>query len=417
MQLARIVALLVIVAAVTAWLPGRAGATVFPDTAKHWAAGEIDVLARQGVLSGFPDGKFYPEKKVTRREMAKIIFSIFAAAGRIDTDRLETLPDYPDIHEGWGQQYLQLASMLLPAGTDGLFRPDSQATRRDVALLAFKAALLENDRYRLQDGKLMLEIPLPGAEAWRKLVEFKEYAGLPEQYRRSTAYLAEDPEKNDFYANAGYFFTGLAPVALLVDKGILRGYKDGGLGLDKTITRAETAVIAARLLQAGPIQANKFFLEPAGKVYHPRTIKLDQITAEKRLQQLGTFYRQEYKDPIQRGKKVYNYLIHCFQYDWQTREGLKQYTVTGIAGLMSTGRGTDDPLARYYAVLAEAAGLKAEVVQGKAINPGEAGKHTWVELLIDGRTVPVDPTYGVCTGDMYYNNFQHWSGQGYQWIK
>lgn len=390
---------------------------VFPDTRGHWAEADIRFLAEQGVIGGYPDGSFYPGKNISRRELAKIVFALFPAGARVTENNPAGAPDYPDIHKGWGQEYLRAAVSYLPGFTDGHFKPDTPATRFEVAWLALAASLAESNRYRQENGRVLIELPLPGEDAWRQAVRFKEFAGLPERYRKSTAYLPEDPGKKDFYRYAGYFFTDLNPVALLARAGILKGYTDGTVGLDREVTRAETVAIVSRVLKTDFTSTGHYVLEPAGKVYRPRTVQAPSASAEEKLNQVGRFYSKKYNDPLQRARLVYNLMVHVFNYDWGTREGLEQYTVADVAGLMNTGRGTDAGLVRYYVTLAAASGLNAEAVQGKAVNPGDSGPHTWVELKINGQNVPVDPTYGVCTGDLYLNNFEFWTARGYQWIK
>lgn len=387
----------------------------FPDTQGHWAAAEIELMARQGVIGGYPDGNFHPEQNITRRELAKIVFSLFPAAAKINVSPAATLPDYPDIHQGWGQEYLQTGILFLPGYTDGYFKPEAKATRYEVVLLALAAKLVETGKYQMQSNQVLLHMPMPEQDAWDKITGFKEFTGLPGQYRKSTAYIEEDPGKSNFHEYAGYLFSDLNPVTLMVDWGILKGFTDGTLGLDRPVTRAEAVVILSRMQKAGPAQAGKFILDPAGRVYRPRTVAVDASTAEAGLTRLGTYYRQQYADQLQRARMIYNLMIHIFNYDWDTREGLKDYTPGGIAGLMGSGAGTDRGLVRYYVTLAGKAGLNAKEVGGTAINAGDKGEHTWVELTINGKTVPVDPTYGVCTGDVYFNNFDYWRTLGYEW--
>lgn len=46
----------------------------FPDvTAEHWAAGYVNFAYENGAISGFPDGNFYPEEKVTNEQVIKML--------------------------------------------------------------------------------------------------------------------------------------------------------------------------------------------------------------------------------------------------------------------------------------------------------------------------------------------------------
>ena len=41
-------------------------------TENHWAAEEITELHRRGILAGYPDEKFHPERNITREEFATL---------------------------------------------------------------------------------------------------------------------------------------------------------------------------------------------------------------------------------------------------------------------------------------------------------------------------------------------------------
>ncbi|OAT79793.1 S-layer homology domain-containing protein [Desulfotomaculum copahuensis] len=49
------------------------GADMFSDLRGHWAAKEIGSLVENGLLNGYPDGKFYPDRPVTRAEFTVML--------------------------------------------------------------------------------------------------------------------------------------------------------------------------------------------------------------------------------------------------------------------------------------------------------------------------------------------------------
>lgn len=56
----------------------RSSQVSFSDISEsYWARGFIMELAQRGILTGFPDGKFYPDKPVTRGEFAALLASVF----------------------------------------------------------------------------------------------------------------------------------------------------------------------------------------------------------------------------------------------------------------------------------------------------------------------------------------------------
>ncbi|MEI6309676.1 MAG: S-layer homology domain-containing protein, partial [bacterium] len=54
-------------------LPISAGTTDFNDVFGHWAQADIMTLVDKGIISGYPDGSFQPDKSVTRAEFIKIL--------------------------------------------------------------------------------------------------------------------------------------------------------------------------------------------------------------------------------------------------------------------------------------------------------------------------------------------------------
>jgi hypothetical protein len=56
----------------------RSSQVSFSDISEsYWARGFIMELAQRGILTGFPDGKFHPDKPVTRAEFAALLTSVF----------------------------------------------------------------------------------------------------------------------------------------------------------------------------------------------------------------------------------------------------------------------------------------------------------------------------------------------------
>ena len=56
----------------------RSSQVSFSDISEsYWARGFIMELAQRGILTGFPDGKFHPDKPVTRAEFAALLASVF----------------------------------------------------------------------------------------------------------------------------------------------------------------------------------------------------------------------------------------------------------------------------------------------------------------------------------------------------
>lgn len=168
-------------------------AASFSDIAGHWAAPVITQAVTDGLIKGYPDGTFKPDRGVTRAEFVAMINSAFQVpkSGR-------TLPPFKDVKSSdW---FAPAVTAVVDAGyvngyPDGTFRPQQAITRQEAATLL--AGLL-----RLEDGG-----------------------------------------KLDF-SDAGQIGDWARPgVAGLVAKGLISGYPDGSFRPGRTITRAEAAVI------------------------------------------------------------------------------------------------------------------------------------------------------------------------------
>ncbi len=96
----------------------------------HWAAGAIGAARAAGYLRGYPDGTFRPEKEVTRAEVAVLLNKAFApqAGGRTGKDFRDLAGHWAagDIEE------LARAG-ILGGYPDGTFRPDRTMSRAEVA--------------------------------------------------------------------------------------------------------------------------------------------------------------------------------------------------------------------------------------------------------------------------------------------
>lgn len=79
----------------------------FPDIKKDLEEA-VGLLSGYGIIQGYPDGTFQPEKNVTRAEMAKIVT---VAAGYYEYSKNMT-SIYEDMHGHWAESYVELANVL-----------------------------------------------------------------------------------------------------------------------------------------------------------------------------------------------------------------------------------------------------------------------------------------------------------------
>ena len=108
----------------------------FPDTAGHWAQAHIAAAVQAGILKGYPDGSFRPEQEVTREEMAAMLTRMIqldysgknAPFTDVDSERWS----YDEIRALAG-------AGILKGYEDGSFRPERILTRGEMAALLERA--------------------------------------------------------------------------------------------------------------------------------------------------------------------------------------------------------------------------------------------------------------------------------------
>lgn len=114
---------------------------VFADTAGHWAQPDIAKAVAMGIASGYADGSFRPNGAVTRAEFVVMLSRALLlddegeAAGFADAS---AIPAWAREHVGRA-----VAAGLISGYSDQTFRPDSEISRAELAVLIARAAGLD----------------------------------------------------------------------------------------------------------------------------------------------------------------------------------------------------------------------------------------------------------------------------------
>ena len=181
----------------------------FSDVPKsYWAFDYIAELANDGVINGYPDGKFYPENNVQRAEFAKIM--LLAAGIKVKSVDYSSFDDV-DVNE-WYCPYVESAKEFLTGyNYDGraMYLPEKVAIREDIAV-----ALVKLKGYDISVADLSILKTM-----------FKDYESISESAKRY--------------------------VAVAVERGLVSGYEDGTFKGQQSITRAEAATLIWRANQYG----------------------------------------------------------------------------------------------------------------------------------------------------------------------
>lgn len=131
--------------------PNTKPSIVFSDMDGHFAASSVQALAEKGIISGYPDGKYIPDGKVTRAEFCKIAANAFGI-------KSESIITFDDVGaDAWYAKYVSaLAANGIVMGYDGKFMPGSPITREDAAVImhrifAFKGITLADSKKEFED--------------------------------------------------------------------------------------------------------------------------------------------------------------------------------------------------------------------------------------------------------------------------
>jgi hyaluronate lyase len=185
----------------------------FSDMLNHWAAAAVHNLADRKIVQGYPDNTFRPEAQVTRAEFAVMMANALKPMPAGDVPGLDMFTDR-ELIPPWAADAVHLSAQAgwfvgYPAGGGSVrFGPDRLLTRTEAAVVV--------------------------GRAWRWMNPLQNVANAPVHYRDA----ATIPD------------WGRDEIAALTELGILTGYVDGTFRPQRPVTRAEAAVMVARLIGA-----------------------------------------------------------------------------------------------------------------------------------------------------------------------
>ncbi|NOU96924.1 hypothetical protein GC093_27415, partial [Paenibacillus sp. LMG 31456] len=116
--------------------------SVVSDVDNHWAKESINALASHGIINGYEDGTFKPDKTITRAEIVAIISRV------VDLNAVKKgTGTFSDIDGSWDGAQIQAASDAgLVQGRDAsTFAPDASSTRAESLTIILRALDLNPD--------------------------------------------------------------------------------------------------------------------------------------------------------------------------------------------------------------------------------------------------------------------------------
>lgn len=129
--------------------PSRVDPAVPSDVpAGYWAYDDIQIVLRTDVMTGYQQGRFYPEQRVTRAEAFSILAQAYGVAQFSDQTIDRELAQYSDADEipSWARKPMATALSigLVNSSVDSKIRPLEPMTRADMAF-ALNAYLDQGD--------------------------------------------------------------------------------------------------------------------------------------------------------------------------------------------------------------------------------------------------------------------------------
>ena len=108
---------------------GGTGSKQLSDIKGHWAEPFIQPLFDKGIISGFSDGTFKPDTKMTRAQYAALLVKAFKPSPKRDAPKFTDVPA-----NFWAKDVIQQAyrSQFLSGYPDNTFRPNENVQRVQV---------------------------------------------------------------------------------------------------------------------------------------------------------------------------------------------------------------------------------------------------------------------------------------------
>lgn len=155
--------------------------TQISDISDHWAEKEISILVGKGLISGYEDGTFRPERNITRAEFMALINRSF----NYTETSVGSYIDVPD--DSWFADIIKQAKAAgyINGYADGTIKPNNHITRQEAAVIIAKVKGLAGNSEVASVFKDIKVIPKWSKAAIGAVVEAKIMSGYPDGYFRA----------------------------------------------------------------------------------------------------------------------------------------------------------------------------------------------------------------------------------------
>ena len=226
----------------------------FTDQADIKATDAVNMLSSLGVITGYTDGSYQPNKVVTRAEMAKMIFVV--RNNKIDDSAYQSnYSKLTDISNHWAKGYIKFCESqgIIAGKGNNKFDPDSPVTGVEAAKMLLVVSGYDSAKAGLTGSAWRTNVlKYAGAAGILDDVNSALEQGLPRQYAAQMIYntldvnrvkWSKDSESFDDVLNGGVKETvGHAYMGLTKTTGTLVSISKDALTVDNVIAADSDAV-------------------------------------------------------------------------------------------------------------------------------------------------------------------------------
>lgn len=133
---------------------------VFSDITNHWAKESIISMSGQGIITGYLNGSFQPDNRVTRAEFIVALMRV------LNMQDIKATMKFKDNLPAWAADDIKKAGALglITGYTGGNFKPNDPITRVEMAVIINRAIELKN-KYSTKESD---EIKFSDVPSWAK---------------------------------------------------------------------------------------------------------------------------------------------------------------------------------------------------------------------------------------------------------
>ena len=132
-------------------------ALLLPDIRGHWAKDEIATFLRRGIVSGYSDTTFKPDRNVTRGEFLIMLSKVYNWKMPSDTQNIREFKDYNTFKSYEGVISYAINMEYISGYSDKTFRPHKSITYKEVENIMKKVTNTKNFYWHNISSKMLYE--------------------------------------------------------------------------------------------------------------------------------------------------------------------------------------------------------------------------------------------------------------------